>query len=271
MGGFVSWWTGKKVIITGASSGIGDALAKEVAARGADVALLARREPELFRLKQLLEQTYPRQKFFFAAVDVRDALALERAMESSIEGLGGADVVIANSGIGEHRSAFSSHHWETGKSIFEVNLLGAIHTLEIAKSYLVKNRRAGKLVGISSVAGARGLPQVAAYSASKVGFSAYLEAIRGELGTAGIEVISIHPGYIRTPMTARNDFFMPWLMDVDKAARRMANAIERGKKRYVFPVPMRLVYSFLRHVPGFMYDAWTHRVAVRSISRKNRS
>lgn len=259
---------GQKILITGASSGIGEALAKEFATRGAHVGVLARREPELRHLRDSLRQAFPNQKFYCVSVDVRESSALERAVESVIEGLGGMDIVIANSGIGEHRSAFSSHHWEVGRNILEVNLLGAIHTLEIGKNYFVKNQCPGKLVGISSVAGARGLPQVAAYSASKMALAAYLEAIRGELATAGIEVLSVHPGYIRTPMTARNKFFMPWLMDADRAARKIADAIEAGKKRYVFPVPMRFVYAFLRHVPGFFYDYETYRVALRSKKKK---
>ncbi|MDD5541758.1 MAG: SDR family NAD(P)-dependent oxidoreductase [Acidobacteriia bacterium] len=259
---------GRRILITGASSGIGEALAKEFASRGAHVGLLARREPQLRRLRDSLRQAHPRQKFCCVAVDVRDSAALETAVGSVIQELGGMDVAIANGGIGEHRSAFSSHHWEIGRNILEVNLLGAIHTLEIAKSYWVKNQRSGQLVGISSVAGARGLPQIAAYSTSKEALAAYLEAIRGELATGGIGVLSIHPGYIRTPMTARNRFYMPWLMDAEKAARKIANAIEAEKKRYVFPVPMRFIYAFLRHVPGFLYDYETYRLAVRSRNKK---
>lgn len=246
---------GKRTIVTGASSGIGAALARELARRGAHVGMLARREQELRTLCEELQSRFPRQVFCFQAADVCLESELEAALERIIDQLGGLDIVIANSGIGEVRSAFSSHHWEIARDTLSVNLLGAIHTLEYAKNCLVKRRCGGQLVGISSVAAARGFPRAAAYCASKAALAVYLESIRGELAGAGIGVISIHPGFVRTPMTSGNPY-MPWLMDPEPAARRIVNAIETRKKRYVFPVPMRMVYWFWRHIPDRVYDFW---------------
>jgi short-subunit dehydrogenase len=244
---------GKCIIVTGASSGIGAALAKELACRGANLGLLARRERELKTLTEELSSAFSNQRFCFQVADVGDEAQLEQAMHSLIERLGGVDVAIANSGIGESHSAFSSRHWEIARATLSVNLIGAIHTLEIAKDYLVKERRAGQLVGISSVAAVRGFPRSASYCASKAGLSTYLESVRGELAAAGIDVISIHPGYVRTPMTAHNRS-MPWLMEVEGAARCIADAVEARKKRYIFPVPMRAIFAVLKHLPDWLYD-----------------
>jgi short-subunit dehydrogenase len=244
---------GKRIIITGGTSGIGAALVREFARRGAHVGTLARREPELQELCQELRTRFPHQIFCCQPADVRKEDELEAAMEALTHQLGGLDIAIANSGIGERRSAFSSHQWEIARETLSVNVMGAIHTLEIAKSHFLKHQHAGQLVGMSSVAAARGFPRSAAYCSSKAALATYLEAIRGELAGGGIDVISVHPGFIRTPLTAQIRS-MPWLMDAEPAARRIAYAIEVRKKRYIFPAPMRVVYWFLKHVPDRLYD-----------------
>lgn len=253
---------GKRIVVTGASSGIGAALAREFAVRGAHVGMLARRSTKLQELTEELKRRFPDRTFSFRTADVRDEAALESAIGELIQNLGGIDVIVANSGVGEKKSAFSSHHWEIARDTLAVNLLGAIHTLEIAKNYFVAHQQPGQLVGISSVAGARGLPRVAAYSTSKVALAAYLESIRGELSTAGIHVLSVHPGYVRTAMTSHNTS-TPWLLEPEDAARRIADAIEGRKKRYVFPVPMRFVFWFLRHLPDKFYDWLCSRLQPR--------
>ncbi|MFI5174584.1 MAG: SDR family NAD(P)-dependent oxidoreductase [Terriglobia bacterium] len=246
---------GKRVIITGGTSGIGAALVWEFARRGAHVGTLSRREPEMQTLCRELRTRFPRQIFCCQPADVRKEAELEAAMEALTDQLGGLDIAIANSGIGERRSAFSSHQWEIARETLAVNVLGAIHTLEIAKNYFLSHQGPGKLVGVSSVAAVRGLPKTAAYCTSKAALATYLESIRGELAGGGIDVISIHPGFVRTPMTAQNQR-MPWLIDAQTAALRIALAIESGKKRYVFPGPMRVVYWFLKHMPDRVYDFW---------------
>ncbi|MBZ5536934.1 MAG: SDR family NAD(P)-dependent oxidoreductase [Acidobacteriia bacterium] len=244
---------GKRIIITGGTSGIGAALVWEFAQRGAHVGTLARREPELQMLCQELRNRFPRQIFCCHPADVRKEDELEAAMDALTHQLGGLDIAIANSGIGERKSAFSSHHWEIARETLSVNVLGAIHTLEIAKNYFLNHHQAGQLVGMSSVAAVRGFPKSAAYCTSKAALAMYLEAIRGELAGGGIDVISVHPGFIRTPLTAQVRT-MPWLMDAEPAARRIARAIEVRKKRYVFPAPMHVVYWFLKHLPDRLYD-----------------
>lgn len=249
----------KRVIITGASSGIGAALAQEFAQRGAHLGLLARRGDELHRLCDELKAAFPKQDFCYEAVDVRNEGGVEAAVHALIERLGGLNVLIANSGIGERRSALSRRQWEIARNTFSVNLLGAIHTLEIAKDYFVAQRQEGQLVGMSSVAAVRGFPATAAYCASKAALSTYLEAIRGELAEARIEVCCLYPGYVRTPLTAQNKR-MIWLMEVDEAARRIADAIESKKRRYIFPLPMRFVYAMLKHLPDRVYDRYSARL-----------
>jgi short-subunit dehydrogenase len=219
------------------------------------VGTLARREPELQTLCRELRNRFPRQIFCCWPADVRKEAELEAAMGELIQQLGGLDIAIANSGIGERRSAFSSRQWEIARETLAVNVLGAIHTLEIAKNFLLAHQQRGMLVGISSVAGVRGFPKTAAYCTSKAALTTYLESIRGELAQGGIDVISIHPGFVRTPMTAQNQY-MPWLIDAETAAHRIAHAIEAGKMRYIFPGPMRVVYWILKHVPDRMYDFW---------------
>lgn len=250
--------TAKKILITGASSGIGAALAREFAGRGAHLGLLARRADELKKLVEELQAQFPRQILCYRPADVRDEAQLEAAVHSLIDEMGGLDVAVANSGIGETRSAYSLHLWQLARDTLAVNLLGAIHTLELAKQFFVEQRIEGQLVGISSIAAVRGFPKGAAYCASKAGLSTYLESLRGELEHAGIDVISIHPGYIRTPLTSKNSR-MPWLMEVGPAAVKIADAIEAGKRRYVFPAPMRVVFGVMKYLPDFAYDFFAYR------------
>jgi short-subunit dehydrogenase len=247
---------GKRIIITGASSGIGAALARECARRGAHVGMLARRENELLALVRELRGNFPGEIFAYQVADVGEESDLQIGMDSLIRQLDGLDIAVANSGRGKSLSSFSSHQWENARETLRVNLLGAIHTLEIAKDYFVKQRRGGKLVGISSIAAVRGFPRSSAYCASKAGLSSYMEGMRGELSTAGIEVLSIQPGFIRTSMTSGNKT-MPFLMEVDESARRIANAMESGKSRYIFPFPMRIIFTLLKHMPDVLYDRLT--------------
>lgn len=243
----------RTVLITGASSGIGEALAREYGRRGWNVGLLARRRPLLQDLEESLHRHHPGQLFAHAAADISDQQALFHALDALMETLGCPQLFIANSGYGKGASPLTPM-WENTRQILNVNVVGTIAGLEYVKDCWLRNHRPGHLVGVSSVAAARGLPGTAAYSASKAALATYLESIRGELARVEIDVTCVYPGFVRTPMTATNPW-MPWLMDAEEAARRIASALEKRRRRVIFPFPMKLVYALLRHMPDVLYDA----------------
>lgn len=237
-----------RVVITGASSGIGQALALEYAQRGATLALIARRGEMLEQLAASLPvrcHTY--------ALDVRDAAALARCAADFIGRAGCPDIVIANAGVSAGTATPDPADNVVFEEILSVNVTGIMLTFQ---PFLAAMRSAGrgKLVGIASVAGFRGLPGAAAYSASKAAAIAYLESLRVELHGSGVSVVTVCPGYIDTPMTAVNAYRMPFLMNAQSAAKRIARAIGQGKRFYVLPWQMALVGWMLRRIPRPLYD-----------------
>jgi short-subunit dehydrogenase len=238
-----------KVFLTGASSGIGEALARHYAAAGATLGLFARRETELSRLAAALA---PATVVTYAG-DVRDAAALAGAASDFISRFGPPDIVIANAGVSRGTLTDEPADLPAFRTVFDTNVLGMVHTFSPFMAAL-RGARAGALVGIASVAGFRGLPGAGAYSASKAAAITYLESLRVELFGSGVAVVTICPGFIATPMTADNPYPMPFLLAPDKAARLMARAIARRRRFYVLPWQMALVGALLRHVPRPLYD-----------------
>jgi short-subunit dehydrogenase len=237
-----------KVFITGASSGIGAALAAEYARRGAILGLVARRAEALAGFRQ----SHPQHTISIYPADVRDADALAAAARAFIAEHGQPDIVIANAGVS--RGAVTGHgDLATFRDVMDTNYFGMVATFEPFAAAMSGARR-GTLVGIASVAGVRGLPGSGAYSASKAAAFAYLEALRVEMRPFGVKVVTIAPGYIRTPMTAKNPYRMPFLMDADRFAAKTADAIARGTSFAVFPWPMRVVATLLRGLPRWLYD-----------------
>jgi short-subunit dehydrogenase len=238
-----------KVFITGASSGIGEALAAEYARRGAILGLVARRGDALARF----QQSHPQNTISVYAVDVRDADALAHAAQQFIAEHGCPDVVIANAGIS--RGAVTGHgDLQTFRDVMDVNYFGMVATFEPFAQAMVAARK-GALVGIASVAGVRGLPGSGAYSASKSAALKYLEALRVEMRPLGVSVVTIAPGYIRTPMTAHNPYSMPFLMDASRFAAKVADAIASRRRFAIFPWQMRLAAMLLHVAPRWLYDA----------------
>ncbi|WP_366090656.1 SDR family oxidoreductase [uncultured Dechloromonas sp.] len=238
-----------KVFITGASSGIGEALAVYYAAQGVTLGLVARRAEFLQGLNERLgggHACYP--------LDVTDAPALHDAAGDFMRRFGAPDIVIANAGV----SAGTLTEYEADLAIFrrvmDTNVFGMAATFA---PFVPAMKAAGgqrRLVGIASVAGIRGLPGAEAYSASKAAAIAYLESLRLEMRPYGIKVVTIAPGYIETPMTAVNPYRMPFLLPVDRAASRFAAAIGRGVSYTVIPWPMGIVAKGLRLLPNWLYD-----------------
>jgi short-subunit dehydrogenase len=237
------------VFITGASSGIGEALAVHYAAQGANVGLFARREAALARIAAAM----PPGRVAPYAGDVRDAGALVRAAQDFMQRFGVPDIVIANAGVSRGTLTDYAEDVDAFKSVFETNVMGIVHTFQPFIGAM-RGARRGALAGIASVAGFRGLPGSGAYSASKAAAIQYLESLRVELSGSGVAVITICPGYIATPMTAHNPYRMPFLMQPDVAARKIARAIAARKRFHVLPWQMALAGRMLRMLPRPLYD-----------------
>ncbi|WP_301103364.1 SDR family oxidoreductase [Propionivibrio sp.] len=245
------------VFITGASSGIGSALASHYARQGAVLGLAARRGEQL---KAIAEKLYSEgaQQVRCYPLDVTDAAALRAAAEDFIVPHGAPDIVIANAGVSSGTLTECAEDLGVIRRIFEINVYGMAATFApfiAAMRQAATVGKAGRLVGIASVAGIRGLPGVEAYSASKAAAITYLESLRVEMREAGIKVVTIAPGYIETPMTEINPYRMPFLLSADEAARRFARAIERGTSYTVIPWQMGIVAKILRLLPNVLYDS----------------
>jgi short-subunit dehydrogenase len=237
-----------KVMITGASSGIGKALAIEYAQRGATLGLIARR----YDLLRELEESLPVRPYIYAA-DVRNAQAMADAATNFANRAGVPDIVIGNAGLSAGTLTGRTEDNTVFEEIIEVNLIGLMLTFQPFIEAM-RTRGSGILVGIASVAGFRGLPGAAAYSASKSAAISYLESLRVELHGSGVSVVTICPGYVATPLTAKNPYRMPFLMRPTDAARKIASAIQARKRFYVFPWQMAIVGWVLRRLPRPLYE-----------------
>lgn len=242
-----------RVVITGASSGIGKALAHEYARHGATLALIARRGDLLTQLAGTLAvRSYP------YAADVRDARALAAVAEDFIGRVGCPDLVIANAGVSAGTLTGNPHDNQVFEEILAINVTGMMLTFQPFVEPM-RARQHGTLAGIASIAGFRGLPGAAAYSASKAAAISYLESLRVELMGSGVSVVTICPGYIATPLTGGNPYRMPFLMDADVAAGKIADAIARRERFYVLPWQMAVVGWFMRRLPRPLYDSMFRR------------
>ena len=180
------------------------------------------------------------------ACDVTDAAAVKRAVH------GPFDLAIANAGVGirNHAAKFSLADAE---QVIRVNVLGMMYLYDAVIPAMIE-RRSGRFAGVASVAGLRGLPSAAPYSASKAAMQAFLEASRIELAHYGVGITTINPGFIATPMTDKNKFRMPFLMTAERAARIIVDGLERGKRVIEFPRRMSMLMRTLRYVPAPLYD-----------------
>ena len=239
------------VFITGASSGIGLALAEACLQRGWSVALVARRTAEL--QAQLQAQGWPQARWRIWAADVCDASAMQSVAQACIAAMGLPDTVIANAGISLGVDLADAADLPVFSRVMDTNVLGLVQTFQPFVQPM-RARGAGQLVGIASVAGVRGLPGHAAYCASKAAVIACCESLRGELQPHGVRVSTIAPGYVATPLTARNRYAMPFLMQPEAFARQALRAIEAGVRYRVIPWPMGVVAALLRQLPDALFD-----------------
>ena len=239
----------RRLVISGASSGLGLALARRYLEQGATVAAYARRG----ELMQTLSTDFPGQAFCYT-LDVRDSPAIQEAAKDFISRAGVPDVVIANAGVSTGTFTEYFEDIDAFQQVMDINVLGIVKTFQPYVAAMRAARR-GTLVGIASVAGFRGLPGASAYSASKAAAISYLESLRVELHGSGVKVVTICPGYIKTPMTGVNPYAMPFIMDADDAAKRIAHAIERQTSFAVIPWQMGLVGRVLKCMPRWLYDS----------------
>jgi short-subunit dehydrogenase len=237
-----------KVFLTGASSGIGEALARLYAARGATLGLVARRGDFLEKLRSSLAATVETY-----ACDVRDAQAMRAAGAAFMQRHGVPDLVIGNAGVSYGNITTAEKDVEVFREILDINVIGLVNTFHPFAAAMREARR-GTLAGIASVAGFRGLPGATAYSASKAAAISYLEGLRVEMRPKEVRVVTVCPGFIATPMTAKNPYPMPFILEAEDAARRIARVLDSSKSFAVIPWQMAIVGRLLKLVPNALFD-----------------
>ena len=260
----------KKIVITGASSGIGQVLAIEYAKRfqhqGVSIGLIARRSEHLQSIANQLTQHY-QAKCYIYPCDVRDANAVAKAAQDFIAQAGAPNIVIANAGVSVGTLTEYVEDISAFQAVMDSNVMGMVHTFQPFIAAMQQARAAGEqaqLVGVASVAGIRGLPGAGAYSASKAAAIAYLESLRTEMQHHDIAVTTIAPGYIRTPMTDINTYPMPFLMDVNVFAKKFVGAVEKKKRFTVIPWQMGVVARLMRFIPPVLWDKLTRNAPHKS-------
>jgi short-subunit dehydrogenase len=245
------FWKDKVVFLTGASSGIGEALAVEIAKRGAILGLLARRAELLKELAEKCEAVGGKARVF--ACDVVDAEAVQRSANALRDEFGRIDILIANAGIGGKDKETQEIHPAGVKKVIDINLLGAVNSVYAVLPQMLE-RGSGQLVAISSLAGIRGLPKSAAYSASKAGMTALFESVRLDVQHRGIAVTIIQPGFIKTPLTAGRKNKLPFVMELEDAIPLFLSAIEKKKKFAAFPWQLASFVRLGKIFPAWLYD-----------------
>lgn len=244
------FWKDRTIFLTGASSGIGEALASAMAERGAVLGLAARREDLLNHLAERCEKAGGTARVFVC--DVVDAVGVRAAADAFRDEFDRIDIMIANAGVGGSTKADHLDP-EVVKGVLAINFLGAVNAVNAALPEMV-DRGTGHLVAISSLAGSRGLPRSAAYSASKGAMNNFFESIRLDYARKGIDVSIIQPGFIKTPLTAGRGNKMPYLMELDDAIPHFISAIENKKKFSAFPWQLAVLVRIGRIFPAWLYD-----------------
>ena len=239
------------VFITGASSGIGQSLAWRYYQAGYSLALVARRTSEILAWAD--ERGLKSDRFMVYSADVAVSDSIVAAAQLCLKQQGLPNVVVANAGISIGMDTTVRSDLNVMERTFATNNVGLAATFHVFIDGMV-TRGSGRLVGVGSVAGIRGLPGHGAYCASKAAVVAYCESLRGELRDSGVKVVTICPGYIDTPLTRQNRYSMPFLMQVDDFSNRAYEAIASGASYRVIPWQMGWVAKLLRLLPNTLYD-----------------
>lgn len=251
LSGSVAW-------VVGGSSGIGAAVARELRSRGALVAISARRQDQLDEVSD--------GTMLAVAADVTDAQSLNAAASRIREELGPIDLAVLSAGYWKQ---MTGNDWdsESFEQHVQVNLIGMSNSIAAVLPDMLA-RHSGVIAGISSVAGYRGLTGSAAYGATKAGQINLLESLRIQIARAGVRVITVCPGFVRTDLTAVNDFPMPFIIEADQAGRAICDGLERERTEIVFPVRMALLMKAARLVPVSLWSALWSRVCPREGSSR---
>lgn len=235
-------------VVTGASSGIGRELAKELARQGAKVGLVARRSDQLEALAEEIRAAGGVAEF--AAADVADRDAVHYAIRDLTAKLGPVDLLVANAGVGAPTTLNPLNIGDFEK-MYRVNVFGVVYAIEAVTPSMLERKR-GHIAAVSSMAGYKGLPGEWGYTSSKAAVNNLMEGLRIQLRGQGIAVTNVCPGFVRTPMTAKNDFWMPFLLDAADAARRIVRALSRKKKVYNFPLGMSAFMWLTARLPDWL-------------------
>jgi short-subunit dehydrogenase len=246
---------GACVWLTGASSGIGEALAFELVRRGARVAITARRGDLLSGIVEKIRQQGGIAESFPG--DVQDLEQMKALVVEIEQRMGAIDIAIPNAGthIFTVPEQFNSKEY---LSLMDLNFGGTLHCVEAVLPGMLQRGR-GVLVPVASLAGYRGLPRAAAYGASKAAMIHFFESIRFHLVRHAIQISIVNPGFVKTPLTDRNDFSMPFIVDAARAARIICDGVERGKREIAFPFPFNLALKVARMLPAPLYEMIVNR------------
>jgi short-subunit dehydrogenase len=255
------FWTGKKVLITGASSGLGAALVEALAPFQVHFCLLSRRAERMEELTRKYASS--ESHFWIRACDVKIREQVESAIGDFVQTVGVPDVAWINSGVVGDTS-FAHWDWSVVENILDTNLKGALYTAYTCLSFMVSKNQ-GTIVAISSAAAMRGLGGRSIYSLTKIGLAYFMESMAAELPQ--IQFTTIFPGFVDTPAN-RNNPNRFWLLTAEVAAQKMIRAVAKGKPAYIYPFPMKLLFHTMRALPAPLYRALSQRLI--RISRPGR-
>ena len=252
-------------LVTGASSGIGAAIAEVLASYGARVALVARREDRLHAVAQRVHAQGGQTLVVVA--DVANPAAVAAAHQRVVDAWGPVTVAFLNAGVG-YPTPLRAFRATDVQRIFEANVFGVSNWIELLLPAMLR-RRSGVIVGVSSLARYRGLPQNAGYCASKAALSCLLESLRVDAGTEGVQISIVEPGFVRSEMTASNNFPMPFLMETESAARVICDAVAEGQGWIRFPWQMSTAVRLMARLPAALFERYAGRLDTRA--RRQRS
>ncbi|MCG6912728.1 SDR family NAD(P)-dependent oxidoreductase [bacterium BMS3Abin03] len=255
-------FSGKVILITGASSGIGRELAVHFSKENCSLVLLARR---LDLLNDLAEQIkINNSRIEILKCDVTNTDDVSSAVNEIKNKLGRIDIAILNAGVG-HRAGPKEYNSSSSKNVFDTNILGITHFIENILPDFIE-RRDGMIVGVSSLSDSRGWPGNGFYSASKIAVTRLLESLRIDVKQFNIKVITVKPGFVKTPMTDKNDFYMPFLMSTEKAAKKIINGIRKEKRIIQFPLPTVLGSKIVGILPDIIFEHYAAKWSKKHLS-----
>lgn len=252
--------TKKQIIITGASTGIGKALALKYGNEENTLWLMARSTDKLNKIvKEIKNNGGDANSITCNLSDTEQMLEISKNIENQS---GGIDLLIVNAGYSSRLFYHGNNNIKEAQKMIDLNFTSAIIMIEYFVQKMIK-RNSGHIVGVSSIAGFRGMPNAGVYSATKAGIATYLEGLRVSLGNYKIDITDIRPGFVDTPMTQEKNNPKPFLTTPNDAATMIFNAISKKKKRFIFPKPMIFVGWFARNLPNFLFDYFGRKLAAK--------